>query len=183
MADYSPQLGKVPAGIDLTHGIIQATYKGRPNTTGAAIARRLALHGSTAPSAYDDELLIPPSAPDLLRNLAALVALYEAQLIPNQLDLLGITTLRFPHDLACHRQWELARGFAKAALVDSRGLAVELVHHLPGLAGRKHKPHIHLMWPARRLNGSTWGAFSDLVKPGATTVLAAEWAAWLTQEQ
>lgn len=182
MADYTPEPGELSAGIDLTHGIIGRTYKGRTNTVGAAISRRLAPHGGRDITAYDQELLLPKAAPDQLRKLNVLVDLYENQLLPGQKDLLGITTVRFDHDLTCHRQWELARGWAHAAFT-SRGLAVEVVHHVPGLAGRKHKPHCHLMWPVRVLHGSsTFGRFSELTKAGAKAILAAEWAAWLATE-
>lgn len=180
MADYSPEPGAV-AGVDLTHGIIRRSYKDRVTTTGAAIARRLAPHGGAEITAYADELLLPASAPDLLCNRKALVDLYDSQLLPEQQDLLGITTVRFDHDLACHRQWELARGWAHASFT-SRGLAVVLVQHVPGLSGRRHKPHCHLLWPVRTLHGSTFGRFSDLTEVGAKAILAAEWAAWLEEK-
>ncbi len=179
MADYAPERGALPAGIDLAHGIIQASYNGATITVGAAIARRFTPHGGSKLTCYDQELLLPNSAPDTVRDIAPLVALYESQLLPDQLDLIGITTVRFDHDLACHRQWELARGWARASFTEARNLAVQVVHHVPGLAGRKHKPHLHLLWPARELHGSTFSAFSPLTKPGAKAILAAEWASWL----
>jgi hypothetical protein len=178
MADYTPERGPNPAGIDLTHGIITSSYQGRATTAGAAIARRLAPHGDKGVSAYDHELLLPATAPDLLRKLHVLMELYESQLLPDQHDLLGITTVRFDHDRLCHEQWELARGWAHASLT-ARGLPVVVVHHLPGLAGRRHKPNCHLIWPVRVLHGSTFSCFSELAGPGAKAVLADEWAAWL----
>jgi hypothetical protein len=178
MADYTPERGPNSGGVDLTHGIITSSYQSRSTTVGAAIARRLAPHAGKGVTAYDHELLLPTTAPDLLRKLHVLVELYESQLLPDQNDLLGITTVRFDHDRPCHQQWELARGWAHAALT-ARGLPVVVVHHLPGLAGRRHKPHCHLLWPVRILHGSTFSSFSELAGPGAKAILAAEWAAWL----
>lgn len=177
MADYTPEAGPLPAGLDMSHGIIRSIYSGRSTTVGEAIVRRLAPHRNGGITAYDQELLLPASAPDTLRELHVLVALYEQQLLPAQEDLLGITTVRFDHALPCHRQWELARAWAHSSFT-ARGLAVELVHHVPGLAGRKHKPHLHALWPVRILHGATFSSFSELAKPGAKAILAAEWAAF-----
>jgi hypothetical protein len=171
VADYTPESGPVPKGIDLTHGIIRSTYNGRNTTVGEAIVRRLSPHRNGKITAYDQELLLPASAPDTLRELHVLVALYEQQLLPEQKDLLGITTVRFDHALPAHRQWELARVWAHASFT-ARGLPVELVHHIPGLSGRKHKPHLHALWPVRVLNGATFGAFSDVDRRGKGTPVA-----------
>lgn len=178
MADYTPERIATP-GIDIVHGAIQSDYRGISNSSGAAIAKRLAPHGGNKVSCFHHEVLLPSSAPDLIRDVAALNNLYESQLIPAQVDLLGITTVRFDRDLANHRQWELARGWARHAFVGKRSLATILVHHIPGLAGRRHKPHVHLLYPIRELHGGTFSAFSELAKPGAKLALAEEWAAWI----
>jgi hypothetical protein len=179
VVDYVAERGALPPGVDIAHGVIQSIYKGVTTTPSAAIARRLAPHGVGNAACYDQELLLPKKAPDTVRDIAPLVALYESQLLPDQLDLVGITTVRFDHDIPCHWQWELARGWARASFTDARNLVVQLVHHVPGLAGRKHKPHLHLLWPARELHASTFSAFSPLAKPGGREIIAAEWASWL----
>jgi hypothetical protein len=179
--DYAPERGPLPVGVDLAHGIIQSIYKGVATTPGAGIARRLAPHGNGAVTAYGHAILLPSSAPDLLWDFHPFAMQYEAQLLPEQRDLLGITTVRFSHDVPCHVQWELARGWARSSFVAKRNLAVALIHHVPGLSGRSNKPHIHLLWPVRQLHGSTWGAFTDIAKPGARTILATEWASWLEE--
>lgn len=178
MADYAPERGPLPAGIDMAHGVIQAEYKGRANTAGEAILRRLAPHGPDKGEAYNAELLLPRTAPDLLMNIEALLKLYEQQQLPEQKDLLGITTVRFEHDVAKHVAFDLARGWARQSF-SGRNLVVDLVQHVPGLAGRNNKQHVHCLWFVRALHGSTFGAFSELTKPGARAILAAEWAAWL----
>lgn len=179
MADYAPERSALPAGIDLAHGIIQSNYKGQIITPGAAIARRLSPHGNGEVTAYGHAILLPPSAPDMLWDFLPLVTQYETQLLPEQCDLVGITTVRFSHDMPCHVQWEAARGWARSSFVLKRNLAVALIHHVPGLSGRSNKPHVHLLWPVRQLHGSTWGAFTEIAKPGARATLATEWAAWL----
>ncbi len=173
MADYKPERGNAGGAVDLSHGIIRREHSGQINTAGAAIARRLAMHGSTAINCYDHEVLLPRWAPEHLRDVANLVAAYEDQLLPEQVDILGIATVRFPHGDTYHRQWERARAWARASF-NGRDLAVILVHHLPGRAGRPYKPHIHLLYPVRALHGS-FGAFVTLDR----ATLAAEWKNYL----
>ncbi|MEG3173693.1 hypothetical protein U1708_15895 [Sphingomonas sp. ZB1N12] len=180
--DYASERDPLPTSIgavDIAHGIIQSAYKGKANTVTGAIARRAMLHGADQVNAHNLELLLPPSAPDLLTNLATLVPSYEGQLIPGQVDLLGVTTLRFDYAMPCHRQWELARGWAALYFAERRNLVVQLIHHVPGLAGRTNKPHIHCLWMVRALHGCVFGAFADIAKPGSKTLLATEWAAYL----
>lgn len=168
MADYLPERGPKIDGIDFTHGIIQREHNGVTNTAGRAIARRLATHGGTL-DCYDHELLLPRWAPDCLRDIAPLVAAYEKQLLPGQADLLGIATVRFPPSEPFHRQWEAARSWARSSF-NARDLAAILIHHVPALAGRQHKSHIHILYPVRVLHG-TFGAFVALDR----ATLAAEW--------
>lgn len=181
MADYTPERGPLPAGVDMVHGVIQTEHKGQLNSAAEAFTRRLAPHGPENDVAYNAALLLPPTAPDLLANIDRLLRLYEDQILPGQKDLLGITTVRFDHDMPRHVAFELARGWARQAFV-RRNLAVMLVHHDPGLAGRSSKQHVHCLWFARHLHCCTFGPFSDLTKPGARALLAAEWAAWLAAE-
>jgi hypothetical protein len=173
MGDYTADRGNKPGDLDLSHGIIRREHCGASTTVGAAVARRLALHGSVEPNCYDHEVLLPRWAPDHLRDLARLVATYEEQLLPGQEDLLGIATVRFAHSDAYHHQWERARAWARSSL-NGRDLVAILVHHVPGLAGRAHKPHIHLLYPVRVLHGS-FGAFVTLDRAS----LAAEWQPFL----
>lgn len=172
MADYTPDKGP-KLDVDFTHGIIRREHPGIVNAAGKAIVRRLMMHGAREPNCYDHEVLLPRWAPDCLRNLAQLVTTYEAQLLPEQLDLLGIATVRFPHGDVYHHQWERARAWAHASL-NSRDLAVILIHHVPSLAGRAHKPHLHALYPVRQLHGS-FGAFVTLDR----ATLAAEWKVYL----
>ncbi|ODP39105.1 hypothetical protein [Sphingomonas turrisvirgatae] len=173
MADYTPDKRPKIDGVDFTHGMIPTNYKGVPSTAGQAIVRRLALHNSSEPNAFDHEVLLPDWAPDHLRNLARLVETYEQQMLPAQRDLLGIATVRFDNAELLHRQWELARAWARESL-NGRGLAVVLIHHVPALAGRGLKPHLHALYFPRALH-ACFGAF---VKPAAAT-LAGEWQDYL----
>jgi hypothetical protein len=178
MADYTPERGPLPAGIDMAHGIIQAEHKGKVNTVAEAMLRRVQPHGVGNGDAYHGELLLPRSAPDLLRDFEVLLKLYEQQRLPEQRDLVGITTVRFAHDVQKHVAFDLARGFARHSF-SRRNLVVDLVQHVPGLAGRDSKQHVHCLWLVRALHGCTFGPFSELTKPGARSILAAEWADWL----
>ncbi len=171
MADYQPE--PKSAGVDLTHGVIRATFRDRTNTVDQSVVRRLSLHGSGQIDCYDHEVLLPRHAPDHLRRIDRLVRTYEEQLLPQQEDLLGIATVRFPNHMLFHRQWELARAFACRSF-NARDLAVLMVHHVPALAGRQHKSHVHILYPVRRLE-QVFGAFLML----DTTKLAAEWKATL----
>lgn len=171
MADYQPEPGKLPAGIDLSHGVIRATFHDKVNTVDQAVARRLSPHGSGQIDCHDYEVLLPRHAPDHLRRVDRLVHAYEDQLIPGQQDLIGIATARFPDDMLFHEQWERARLFVRTSF-NARDLAALLVHHVPALAGRSHKSHVHILYPVRRLR-QVFGPFLILDK----AILAAEWSA------
>lgn len=167
--DYSPEPGSACDGIDLSHGIIRSEHAGRANTVERAIVRRLLPHRSGVIDAYDHEVLLPDYAPTSLRKLVTLVRTYEAQQLPRQRDLLSITTVRFNRGLTHHSAWELARCFARCSF-NARNLAVVMVHHVPALAGRKHKAHVHLLAPVREPH-QEFGPFVMLDK----ATLAAEW--------
>lgn len=174
--DYTPDKNARLPGLDFTAGVIKRVHCGRPTTAGQAIVRRLSLHGTGEIDCFDHEVLLPRHAPDAVRKLHQLVLTYEEQLLPNQEDLLGIATLRFEHTERFHRQWELARDWVRASL-NARDVAAVAVHHVPALAGRAHKSHIHVLFPVRVLH-NTFGAFVKFT--GAT--LAAEWKAHLEKE-
>lgn len=171
--DYTPDKGPRLKDADFTHGIIRHEHRGVMTSAADAIARRLSLHNPGEIDCFDHEVLLPRCAPDHLRNLSNLVVAYEGQLLPMQEDLLGIATVRFGHEERFHRQWELARGWVRASF-NARELAAVMVHHVPALAGRGHKPHIHTLYPVRALHG-TFGAFVHLDR----ATLAAEWKAHL----
>lgn len=171
MADYQPESGKLPSGVDLSHGVIRATFRDKINTVDQAVARRLSPHGSGQIDCHDYAVLLPRHAPDHLRRIDRLVHVYEDQLIPHQQDLIGIATVRFPDDMLFHEQWERARLFVRSSF-NARDLAVLMVHHVPALAGRSHRSHVHILYPVRRLK-QVFGSFLILDK----TTLAAEWSA------
>lgn len=72
--DYEPEPGKV-AGVDVVCGSVMSSHNGKPNTASGAIGKRLALHGG-AVACTRHELLIPPDAPDHLRDVDRIIALY-----------------------------------------------------------------------------------------------------------
>jgi hypothetical protein len=170
--DYTPCSGPKLA-VDFTFGIIKRSHAGRINTVGEAIVRRLSPHRTGAIDCYDHEVLLPGLAPDCLRRLDQLVLTYEDQLLPEQDDLLGIATVRFERGMLFHRQWELARAWVRTSF-NARDLAAVMVHHVPSLAARPHKPHVHVLYPVRTLQG-TFGPFVHLSR----ATLAAEWQAHL----
>lgn len=183
MGDYNAERWAIPPalGVDLAHGVIQATHAGKPNRPGKSISARLALHGSVEPNCFNDTVLLPKRASEQLTNIASLVGLYEEQLLPNQVDLLTITTLRFGDQVPIHRAWRLSTCFAYEALCERRSLATVAIFHVPMLAGRNAKNHCHLLAFARTLTTQcTFGHFSEMTQPGAKATLAAEWSAYLT---
>lgn len=178
--DYAPERGKLPRGVDVAFGVIQATGNGMPTTARAAIERRLVLHGGRE-TCHRSALLLPPNAPDLLDSMEAVLDRHEKQQLPEQRDLLLIFTMRFDAAMPAHRQFRLACDFAYARLARERNLAVVMAQHQPGLAGWQNKPHCHAFAFARELHGSHFLGFTPLVKPGAKAILAAEWADWLVR--
>lgn len=182
MADYAPERGPVPVGVDVAHGVIQAEYKGRTNTVASAVAKRLMPHGAAGTPCYRDTVVLPAAASDLLDGVIPLCDLYNRQLMPQQRDLLTITTLRFDDAMPLHVAWRLAVGFADDSFCRRRKQPGILAQHVPALAGRgASKHHVHILALCRSLTaaGATFGGFSDLAQPGAKAVIAAEWTAWL----
>lgn len=119
--DYTPCSGP-KLEIDFPFGVIRRAHGKRTNSVGEAIVRRLSPHGTGKVDCYDHEVLLPKLAPHHLRRLDWLILTYEEQLLPEQDELLGIATVRFDHDLAFHRQWELARAWVRAS-INARDLA------------------------------------------------------------
>lgn len=99
-----------------------------------------------------------------------------ATLLPGRSTVCTISILHAGRFQTDYRLW------ARASLV-RRELAVLLVQHMPNLAGRAAKGHCHALAFGRRVRGSHFCEFSELNKLGAKAILAAEWAAWLAQEQ
>ena len=177
MADYKADRTKV--AIDVAGGVIQGEFNGKLNRTDEVIGRRVTLHdGQSSCQRY--ELLIPPLATDILRDLSTLVRRYENQRLPAMRDLMILFTVRFKLGGTFHAQFEAARSFAWTKLCVERRLPVVLVQHQPGLSGYADgKPHVHLLIFARELHDSNFLGFTPLLKSSPKVVLAAEWAAWL----
>lgn len=178
MADHKSDTTKV--AIDVAGGIIPGEFDSKLNVTREVLERRLKLHGGLS-SCQRHELLIPPHATDMLRDLSTITRRYEDQRIPDTRDLMILFTVRFKPGDTFHAQFETARSFAWRKLCSERRLAVVLVQHQPGLSGyTEGKPHIHMLIFARELHDSNFLGFTPLLKGPPKVVLAAEWAAWLT---
>ncbi|KQN30263.1 hypothetical protein ASF00_05630 [Sphingomonas sp. Leaf34] len=91
----------------------------------------------------------------------------------------NMITLRFEHHALLHRGWELARGFALQCLATERDTPVVAAMHVPQVAGRKLKPHVHLIASSRRILGSNCADFvTDLLGADAKTNAAKLWSDW-----
>lgn len=177
MTDYKVDRAKVAA--DVAGGVIPGDFNGKRNHTHEVIGRRLTLHEGSS-SCHRHELVIPPLATDMLRDLSTLIHRYEDQRIPETRDLMILFTVRFEPGGTFHSQFEIARSFAWTRLCVERRLPVVLVQHQPGLSGYANdKPHVHLLIFARELHDSNFLGFTPLLKGPPKAVLAAEWADWL----
>ncbi len=80
-----------------------------------------------------------------------------------------------------HRGWEPARGSALQCLATERNTLVVAAMHVPQVAGRKLKPHVHLIASSRRILGSNCADFvTDLLGSDAkanTAKLRSDWCA------
>src|SRR5690242_5767366 len=101
MADYKPDSTKVAA--DVAGGIIPGVFDGNHNFTHEVIGRRLTLHEGKS-SCHRHELLIPPQATDMLRDLNTIIHRYEDQRIPDTRDLMILFTVRFEPGGTFHSQ-------------------------------------------------------------------------------
>jgi hypothetical protein len=177
MADYKADRTKV--SVDVAGGVIPGEFNGKLNRTDEVVGRRIMLHDGQS-SCQRHELLIPPHATDMLRDLRTLVQRYEDQRLPDTRDLIILFTVRFKFGGTFHAQFEAARSFAWNNLCVERRLPVIIVQHQPGLSGyAEGKPHCHLLIFARELHDSNFLGFTPLLKTSPKAVLAAEWAAWL----
>jgi hypothetical protein len=186
--DYTPQKGE---GRHLSYGIAPRQKCGRTQTTHLIVARRLEIFAGTdlpplegPPTCRRHDILLPDYAPDHCATYRGLCDHFEAQVLPNQVDLAGILTLRFPHRESRHRNWEETRAFMRARIVDARQLPVILAMHVPSIAGRASLPHIHAVLFTRALPGPDFSAFDpDLTGDGARALLLREWDAWRNRGQ
>jgi hypothetical protein len=184
--DYASQGPFAGDDLDGSFGIIPCTFKGRPNRMVDVVHRRLVQFGRPmvepwAPTCTRFDVILPPHAPDACYDPQTLARLIDAQRMPDQQDLAILITLRFEHHALLHRGWELARGFALQCLATERDTPVVAVMHVPQLAARKYKPHIHLVASARRVLGSNCADFvTDLLDADAKVNAARLWSAWRT---
>lgn len=176
MADYKADRTKV--SVDVAGGVIPGEFNGKLNRTDEVVGRRITLHDGNS-TCQRHELLIPPHATDMLRDLSTLVKRYESQRLPAMRDLMILFTVRFKLGGTFHAQFEAARSFAWTKLCVERRLPVVLVQHQPGLSGyAEGKPHIHMLILARELHDSNFLGFTTLLKGSPKVTLAAEWATW-----
>lgn len=83
------------------------------------------------------------------------------------------------HDALLQRGWELARGFALQCLATERDTPVVAAMHVPQVAGRKLKLHVHLIASSRRILGSNCTDFvTELLGANAKANVAKLWSDW-----
>ncbi|WP_028967910.1 hypothetical protein [Sphingomonas phyllosphaerae] len=184
--DYAGQ-GPFAGDADGSFGIIPCIFKERPNTMVDVVHRRLVQFGRPMtepwqPTCSRWDVLLPTHAPDACHDPHTLARLIDAQRLPEQQDLAILITLRFAHHALLHRGWELARGFALQRLARDRDVPVVAALHVPQIAARKHKPHVHLVASSRRILGSNCADFvDDLLGPDAKATAAALWNDWVAE--
>ncbi|GLR48100.1 hypothetical protein [Sphingomonas astaxanthinifaciens] len=176
MADYKADRSRV--SVDVAGGVIPGEFNGTINRSDEVVGRRITLHEGNS-TCQRQELMIPPHATDMLRDVSSILRRYESQRLPEMRDLMILFTVRFRPGGTFHAQFEAARSFAWAKLCVERRLPVVLVQHQPGLSGYSEgKPHIHMLIFARELHDSNFLGFTPLLKGSPKVTLAAEWAAW-----
>lgn len=182
--DYASQGPFAGDDLDGSFGIIPCTFKCRPNRMVDVVHRRLVQFGRPmveplAPTCTRFDVILPPHAPDACYDPLVLARLIDAQRMPDQQDLAILITLRFEHYALLHRGWELARGFALQCLATERDTPVVAAMHVPQVAGRKLKPHVHLIASSRRILGSNCADFvTDLLGADAKANAAKLWSDW-----
>jgi hypothetical protein len=126
------------------------------------------------------DVLLPPHAPDACQDPQELARFIDLHRMPAQQDLAVLITLRFAQQSLLHRGWELARGFALQHFAIERETPVVAAFHVPQIAGRRSKPHCHLLISARRIIGSHCADFvSDLLGPDGKVLAGELWRNWL----
>lgn len=172
---------------DGSFGIIGCMYKDRPNRMLDVVHRRLVQFGlpmreQWQPTCARWDVLLPPHAPDACQDPQALARFIDLHRMPAQQDLAVLITLRFAQQSLLHRGWELARGFALQHFAIERETPVVAAFHVPQIAGRRSKPHCHLLISARRIIGSHCADFvTDLLAPDGKALAGDLWSDWLEQ--
>jgi hypothetical protein len=184
--DYASQ-GPFANGADGSFGVIGCSYKGRTNMMLDIVHRRLVQFGlpmreQWQPTCARWDVLLPPHAPDACQDPQTLARFIDLHRMPAQQDLAVLITLRFAQESLLHRGWELARGFALQRLATERETPVVAAFHVPQIAGRRSKPHCHLLMSARRIIGSHSADFvTDLLDAGGKTLAGDMWRDWCAE--
>lgn len=174
-----------PIREDFSFAVLRRAYKSVRNDTVAFVRTKLHPFGDALaadpagvwkPTAVRQEVLLPPTMPDLLSDPRRLTETFEDQARPDQTDLAIVVKLVLPAG-PIHVSWELARQFARQAFVVGHGLPVVLVLHAPALSGvRDANPiHAHVIALARTFENAFAG-FSTIACDAAYPPLVKLWA-------
>lgn len=189
--DYLAHPGEDP---NVSFGVIQAIGPdGQLNTMEGAVCRRLYPHDRPldptdpwhGPTCEHYEVMLPGSASDELWKPQALCRAYDRARFPTLRDVMFSVTLRAPEleggRLRIHEFHRIVTSYARARLVEARGLPVIVVVHVPARAAMPGPVHWHLLTPCRRLTNLGPTTFcTELLEAGRPTV-EREWKEWRSE--
>lgn len=167
--------------------VLRRSYKGRVNRADEWVHMKLHPVSTQAPpvdamswqpNCRRHDLLLPVGVADTFSNPAVLLHTFEAEAGNFRKDLIIHIKITVLDDQPLHWWWERARAFSSMALAGPPSLPVVLALHDPSTTVMRRPPpaHIHLMAPARKLEGKGWGAATDLAVDGAHTEFARLWS-------
>ena len=186
--DYLAQPGQDP---NVSLGVIQALGpQGDANSMEAAVFRRLHPRDRpldhTAPwikpTCEHFEVMLTAGADDEFWKPQALCRAYDRAAFPSLRDVLVSITLRAPDlhagRMRIHEYHRIVTGYARAHMVEARGLPVIAIVHVPAKSALAAPVHGHLLVPPRRLTWLGPADFCTELLEGGRPLVETEWAAW-----
>ncbi|KKI18933.1 hypothetical protein XM50_11720 [Sphingomonas sp. Ag1] len=162
-------LGEPPGtkGPRCLTGTLRPMHQGCHNSAAAFVRTKLNPVAGSAPDdwtirAHRAEVILPRHADDSLADPRTLFNAIDTEHPDRGAALLAYITLTWQPE-RLHLQWAVGRQLA-IELADAHDVALLLVQHVPGQAGRGNDPHLHLAIAGpRRIK--RWSGFGSYVTP------------------
>lgn len=169
----------------MTYDILFRSHEGQPHSALAFIEAKARANGRPLAEAgrhldvFANQLILPPSAPDLFTDPQFLWSQVDARAwSPNQ-HLLAGPTFWFQCSGPYHVIVRKVAAFAQERLADAHGVAVHLIAHAPARIAHKADFHVHLLCTAQTVTTDGFGQFArGLLDAGCQRRCKAQWDEW-----
>lgn len=165
---------------NFTFGILKRSYKGYPNSALEFGGRKLrpiepSSDDPEAITAYRYGVVLPDDAPDELDDAVPLLTAIDRASCAHEPALLIYVTLAFPEARRLHHCWEEGRAFCFERIANRRQCPVVICQHRPGDAGSDNPVHLHLLIGPRKIDGTGFRGYADLISDQGQQMIHDEW--------